>query len=144
MGRISARELLQCSDPLSDEACLSLINYGEEDELVDFKESFDPSLGKSWIDLSIDCVAFANTFGGFIVFGVENRTWRHLGVDRTPRVELKAGEDHPMPVDDGGNAVVGGADQAHALLYSAHPRCMEVLPWPACVAEPAVVGDVDE
>jgi hypothetical protein len=39
--RVSARDLIASSDPLSDEACVGLLIYGEEDELVDFKQTFD-------------------------------------------------------------------------------------------------------
>lgn len=73
-------ELLKASDPLSDANCTALLNYREEDQLIDFKESFDPTSDKSWIDLAIDCVAFANTYGGYIVFGVVNGTWKEVGV----------------------------------------------------------------
>ncbi len=40
-GRISVSELLISSDPLSDSACVGLLDYHEEDDLVDFKEKFD-------------------------------------------------------------------------------------------------------
>lgn len=79
-GRLSAADLLLSSDPLSDEACDSLIGYGEEDGLVDFKLSFEPRIDKSWIDLAVDCAAFANTDGGFIVMGVRDGTWEQIGI----------------------------------------------------------------
>lgn len=81
-GRIAARELLLRSDPLSEEGCISLIGYGEEDRFVDFKRSFDLHTEKSWIDLAIDCAAFANSEGGFIVFGVQDGSWKKVGIDR--------------------------------------------------------------
>lgn len=79
--RISAAELLASSDPLSDDACTGLLNYKEEDGLVDFKQSFDPRHDKSWIDLAVDCVAFANTDGGYVVFGVADKTWKLVGLE---------------------------------------------------------------
>jgi hypothetical protein len=79
--RISAAELLASSDPLSDAACIGLLTYGEEDGHVDFKQTFDPKHEKSWIDLSVDCVAFANTEGGYVVFGVADKTWKLCGLD---------------------------------------------------------------
>src|SRR5690348_13359365 len=80
-GRLPARELLQSSDPLSEIACESLIHYSEEDELVDFKETFDHSVNsRSWLELACDCAAFANTHGGFLVFGVRDKTWEHIGL----------------------------------------------------------------
>ena len=47
--RVSARELLMSSDPLSDNACTGLLDYKEEDTLVDFKADFDLRIDKSWI-----------------------------------------------------------------------------------------------
>jgi hypothetical protein len=80
--RVSVAELLESSDPLSDEACTGLLHYREEDGRVDFKISFDAAIDKSWIDLAIDCVAFANTDGGYIVLGVADKTWNLVGLDR--------------------------------------------------------------
>jgi hypothetical protein len=79
--RISAAELLCSADPLSDDACVSLVNYREEDDLVDFKEAFDWNHDKSWIDLAVDCAAFANTKGGYLVLGVRDKSWQQIGVD---------------------------------------------------------------
>jgi hypothetical protein len=62
--RVSAPDLIASRDPLSDEACTGLLNYREEDELVDFKQSFGARHEKSWVDLAVDRVAFANTDGG--------------------------------------------------------------------------------
>lgn len=79
--RLPAKELLTRSDPLSDDACESLIHYGEEDDVVDFKESFDTgSNSRSWIDLAVDCAAFANTHGGYLIFGVRDKTWDLVGL----------------------------------------------------------------
>lgn len=86
--RPAVSELLKAADPLSEDGCTALIGYAEEDQHVDFKESFDPSNDKCWIDLSTDCVAFANTEGGFIVFGVVDKTWKEVGIDGTAAAAL--------------------------------------------------------
>jgi hypothetical protein len=78
--RVSAVDLLSSSDPLSDSACIGLLSYKEEDGLIDFKQTFDPGHDKSWIDLAVDCVAFANTDGGYVVFGVADKTWKLVGL----------------------------------------------------------------
>jgi hypothetical protein len=76
----SPSQCLEKSDILDVDACITLVGYAEENDLVDYKASFDPSIGKSWIDLAVDLVAFANTNGGYVVFGVKNVTWEQLGV----------------------------------------------------------------
>jgi hypothetical protein len=86
--RVSAADLLSSSDPLSDQACTGLLHYKEEDGLVDFKQRFDWRLDKSWIELAIDCVAFANTDGGYVVFGVADKTWKLVGIDKPSVVAL--------------------------------------------------------
>lgn len=79
-SRVIVAELLVGTDPLADSACIGLLSYREEDELVDFKESFERS-DRSWIELAIDCAAFANTGGGYLVFGVADKTWALTGLD---------------------------------------------------------------
>lgn len=81
--RTGAGDALRSSDPLADEVCIGLLHYCEEDDLVDFKEAFDPKSEKCWIDLATDCVAFANTNGGYIVLGVRDKTWNQVGLDAT-------------------------------------------------------------
>jgi Putative DNA-binding domain len=80
LPRITVAELLSSNDPLSDTACIGLLSYKEEDSFVDFKQSFDLRHDKSWIDLAVDCVAFANTDGGYVVFGVADKTWKLVGL----------------------------------------------------------------
>lgn len=79
--RANAMELLASTDPLSDAACIGLLHYCEEDDLVDFKEGFDPKSDKSWIDMAIDCAAFANTNGGYVILGIRDKTWDLVGLD---------------------------------------------------------------
>jgi predicted HTH transcriptional regulator len=78
--RISVKQHLASEDPLNDVACKGLLSYREEDQLVDFKQAFDYKNDKSWIDLAIDCVALANTHGGYVVFGVADKTWDLTGL----------------------------------------------------------------
>ena len=49
---------------------------------MDFKVSFESQIAKSRADLAIDCVAFANTDGGFILVGVQDQTWRQVGIGK--------------------------------------------------------------
>ena len=74
---------LSADDPLSEQACDFLINYKEEDSRVDFKRDFDPSSDKCWYDMAIDVMAFANTYGGYLVYGVEDKTYRRCGLTAT-------------------------------------------------------------
>jgi hypothetical protein len=73
----SVIELLRTEDPLSDLACKFLLEYKEEDSHVDYKRDFEPSSEKCWYDLAIDVMAFANTHGGYLVYGVEARVGRN-------------------------------------------------------------------
>lgn len=44
----------------------------EESPRVDFKAKFDASLPQAWVELVKDIVAFANSGGGVIIFGVDD------------------------------------------------------------------------
>jgi schlafen family protein len=76
----SIKALIGSDDPLSEEAIRRIVEHAEEDLLVDFKESFNPDNEKCWIDIAIDAMAFANTLGGYLVFGVEDKTYKKLGL----------------------------------------------------------------
>src|SRR5439155_8646537 len=39
---------------------------------------------------------------------------------------------------------IGGAHQRQTLLDRAYARLLQVLVWPGAVAEPAVIGEIDE
>lgn len=71
---------IESADPLSDQAIKSVLEHGEEDILLDYKESFDPKNDKCWIDIAVDTAAFANTHGGYIVFGIQDKTYKKLGL----------------------------------------------------------------
>ena len=77
----SLNEIIKSIDPLSDENIVSLIEHREEDSLLDYKSTIDISSEKEWIGITKDLSAFANTFGGFLVFGVEDSTFDVVGLE---------------------------------------------------------------
>ena len=78
---ISVRILLSSDDPLSETALSFLLGYEEEDENVDFKLTFAWEEEKSWLELTKDIASFANTTGGYLVFGVKNSDKDFVGLD---------------------------------------------------------------
>jgi len=46
------------------------IRHGVESSAVDYKASFDPSSAAEWLEVIKDLVAFANSGGGVIIFGI--------------------------------------------------------------------------
>lgn len=79
-GEINLLSIIRSDDPLSDNSIGYLLNHKEEDKLVDYKEAFDPTSDKSWLDLNVDVVAFANTYGGFLVYGVKDKSFEITGL----------------------------------------------------------------
>ncbi len=77
----SLKELLQSPDPLTDEALTLVIGFHEETTLVDFKLTFHPTEDRAWLELTKDVLAFANTFGGYLAFGVKDGTYEIEGLD---------------------------------------------------------------
>ena len=78
---MAIRDVLISADPLSNEALQMLIAYREEDLYVDYKESFDPNNNKQWLELTKDIMAFANTHGGYIIFGVRHKPFEVSGLE---------------------------------------------------------------
>lgn len=78
----SLKEFIQSKDPLTKDIVEALIAYKEEDDLLDFKQTIDLSSEKEWLGLTKDISAFANTFGGYLVFGVENGDNNIIGLNR--------------------------------------------------------------
>jgi len=78
--QVSVKELIESDDTLSDQACEYLLDFGEENSLVDYKESFDSTSDKCWLDLSIDVISFANTYGGYLVYGIKDKTYEKTGL----------------------------------------------------------------
>jgi len=74
------KELIASSDPLSDEAIRFLLNYQEEDTLVDFKLSFDND-DREWLEITKDILAFSNTNGGYLVFGIKDGSFEKIGLE---------------------------------------------------------------
>jgi hypothetical protein len=77
----NVKDFLCSNDPLSEDAIEFLIDHKEEDLFVDYKESFDGKDEKQWIGISIDAMAFANTMGGFIVFGIRDSGFSVVGLN---------------------------------------------------------------
>ena len=60
------------NNPLDEAYIKSLIDKKEETQLVDFKETFVKD-EKHWVDISKDCISFANNKGGYLLFGVNDK-----------------------------------------------------------------------
>lgn len=65
---------------MSENAITLLLSHKEEDIYVDYKENFDPKDEKEWAGLTKDVMAFSNTEGGYIVFGVKDATFDLVGL----------------------------------------------------------------
>ena len=81
MKENSAASFIQSQDPLSKAAIDFLLAYKEEDTQVDYKESLDLNSEKEWLGLTKDVMAFANTIGGYLVFGVKDSSFDLVGLD---------------------------------------------------------------
>jgi hypothetical protein len=77
----SISELLKSDDPLSRATIEFLLGYREEDSLVDYKEIFHCDQEKEWLEITKDVMAFANTCGGYVVFGVRDASFEVVGLD---------------------------------------------------------------
>ncbi|MCW9025462.1 MAG: ATP-binding protein [Gammaproteobacteria bacterium] len=75
----SIKEYIASDNPLSDEASEFLMKYQEEDTLVDFKLSFDNE-EREWLEITKDILAYSNTFGGYLIFGVKDGTFDKVGL----------------------------------------------------------------
>jgi predicted HTH transcriptional regulator len=76
----SIKEAIFSTDPLSNEAIGFLLNYREEDTQIDYKESFHGKEERDWLEITKDIMAFANTNGGFLLFGIKNGTFERIGI----------------------------------------------------------------
>ena len=76
------KSFMNSNDPLCAEALDSLLDHKEEDLYVDYKEEFSPKNEKDWLGLTADVMAFANTLGGYIVFGVADETFSLVGIKK--------------------------------------------------------------
>lgn len=84
----SIKEVICSDDPLSDEAIELLLNYREEDSQIDFKESFHKQEEREWLEITKDILSFANTNGGFLLFGVKDGTFERIGLDAETNLTL--------------------------------------------------------
>ena len=84
---------LSGNNPLDRQAVEYLIEYREEDDKVDYKKTFAPDLQKSWLELAKDISAFANTFGGYLVFGVQDNDKKVVGLERSVADILKESDN---------------------------------------------------
>lgn len=112
--------------PLSEETLKNLfpLRKGKKDNLaitetdqIECKESF----GGYWINNCIKAlVAFANNKGGYITFGVKDKTWELIGIDKKKfeeydrrdlnqvlRTNLSCGIDFDMTTLDRGEKIIG-------------------------------------
>lgn len=85
----SIEELLSRTEPLNREAALLLASYGEENNWLDYKQSFDNNLEKNWLEITKDISAFANTYGGYLVFGISDSKKNVIGLTRSTANLLK-------------------------------------------------------
>lgn len=81
MTGTSIEAFCRSTDPLSSEAIGAILNHNEEDAYVDYKEMFNAEHDKHWLDLAVDVASYANTRGGYVVFGVADKTWSKVGLD---------------------------------------------------------------
>lgn len=77
----SIKQIANSDDPLCNEAIEILLGHHEEDTLIDYKLTCEPSKEKFWVDITKDIMAFANTNGGFIVIGVKDITFDIVGIE---------------------------------------------------------------
>lgn len=71
---------LNSNDPLSDDAINCLLKHKEEDPFVDYKLTFNPADDADWLAFTVDVMAFSNTSGGYLIFGVKNKSFDVIGI----------------------------------------------------------------
>jgi hypothetical protein len=81
--------LLNLEEPLSKEVAELLVSYDEEDDRLDYKSTLDVNSNKEWLELTKDVCAFANTYGGYLVFGVSGQNNDITGATREAADILK-------------------------------------------------------
>lgn len=85
----SVQEHLDKEDPLTRETAIFLVEYAEEDDRVDYKQTIDPTSEKKILDITKDISAFANTYGGYLVFGVNDNEKKVVGLSRAVADTIK-------------------------------------------------------
>jgi hypothetical protein len=79
---------LELTSDLADD----LIHRGFESEDLDFKQTFDNST-RSWVEIAKDVYGMANYGGGYIVIGVENGTFKAIGMDLSFHIDTQVWYD---------------------------------------------------
>lgn len=86
---VSVRDHLLREDPLTRDTAVFLVEYAEEDDRVDYKQTFNLECEKGWLEITKDISAFANTYGGYLVFGVSDSEKQVTGLSRNIANTLK-------------------------------------------------------
>lgn len=81
MDKPSIAAYIAAEDPLSVESLHFLAGYREEDLRIDYKEAFNFRDEREWLEITKDVMAFANTFGGYLLFGVRDGSYELVGLD---------------------------------------------------------------
>ncbi len=82
------QDCLNAQDPLKRDLVEFLIDYSEEDDKVDYKADFVNDQ-PHWLELTKDLSAFANTHGGYLVFGIDDSDHSVVGIGRSTARLLK-------------------------------------------------------
>jgi len=80
---MSVKENLLKDDPLTQEAAEYLAKYKEETDRVDYKQTIDITSEKEWLEITKDVSAFANTHGGYLVFGIDDKEKKVVGLSKS-------------------------------------------------------------
>ncbi len=82
------KDCISSDDPLSEEVIAYLVSYHEETELLDFKVSFENE-EREWLEITKDILAFSNTYGGYLIFGIKNATFEVIGLTEQSLLVVK-------------------------------------------------------
>lgn len=74
-------QFVQTLEPLSNGKTDFILNYKGETFYIDFKVSFNTNEQREWLKIAKDIYAFANTYGGYIVFGIRDKTFEKIGIE---------------------------------------------------------------
>lgn len=84
---MSIKSHITFADPLSNDVIEDLINHKEEDKYLDYKQTIEQNKKwlneKQWLGLTKDFMAFANTKGGYLVFGVDDSDFSIVGLSNS-------------------------------------------------------------
>ena len=89
----SIRSFIKSDNPLSRDIAVYLSTYAEEDALVDYKLTMDLKSDLSWLQLTKDVLAFANTSGGYLFYGADDDKKTVVGISKAVANALKDSND---------------------------------------------------